>query len=265
MGGVRLFMPIEIALPVIAGLFGLMIGSFLNVCIHRLPRQESVVTPRSRCPQCGASIAWYDNIPIFSYLHLGGRCRQCQTPIGARYAYVEAATGVIFVAHAIVIGPDPLLAPRLCLAAIVIALFAIDLEHQILPNAITLPGIAAGLVASLFVHPPDLGASLEGAALGAGVLLAIRWGWRRAAGVDGMGLGDVKMLAMIGAFLGWQAVLLTLFIGSLAGAIVGISLAALGRGTMKSRLPFGTFLGAAALVASLWGTHLVAWYAGWYR
>ena len=97
------------------------------------------------------------------------------------------------------------------------------------------------------------------------MLLAIRWGWRRAAGVDGMGLGDVKMLAMIGAFLGWQAVLLTLFIGSLAGAIVGISLAALGRGTMKSRLPFGTFLGAAALVASLWGTHLVAWYAGWYR
>ena len=251
--------------PVVVGLFGLMIGSFLNVCICRLPRRESVVTPGSRCPHCRAPISWYDNIPILSYVLLGGRCRRCRAAIGARYVGVEAATGIIFAGHALVIGPDLLLAPRLCLAAIVIALFAIDLEHQILPNVITLPGIGVGLVASAFLHPPDLVASLEGAALGAGVLLAIRWGWRRATGVDGMGLGDVKMLAMIGAFLGWQGVALTLFLGSLVGAIVGISLALIGRGTMKSRLPFGTFLGAAALVASLWGTGLVEWYAGWYR
>ncbi len=252
------------SLPVVAGVFGLMIGSFLNVCIHRLPRRESVVAPGSRCPSCATPIAWYDNIPVLSYVILRGRCRRCGVTISARYLTIELVTGVLFAMHAVVFGADPLLAPRLCLAALVIALFAIDFEHQILPNVLTLPGIVIGLVSSVFL-PPGVVASLLGAALGAGILLAIRWTWRRAMGVDAMGLGDVKMLAMTGAFLGWQSVLLVLFLGSLTGALAGVSLAVAGRGTMKSRLPFGTFLGAGTIVASLWGDRIITWYLSLYR
>jgi leader peptidase (prepilin peptidase)/N-methyltransferase len=140
-----------------------------------------------------------------------------------------------------------------------IALFVIDLEHQILPDALTLPGIAIGLAGAL-LWPPFILSSVIGAALGAGILLAIRWAWMRASGVDAMGLGDVKMLAMIGAFLGWQAVWLVLLLGSVGGAIVGLALAARGRGTLKTKLPFGTFLAIGALVASLWGNDMLDWY-----
>jgi leader peptidase (prepilin peptidase)/N-methyltransferase len=160
-----------------------------------------------------------------------------------------------------VIGPEPVLVSRLCLAALLIALFVIDLEHQLLPDALTLPGLAIGLVSAL-LWPPGIGASVLGAALGAGILLAIRWIWLRASGVEAMGLGDVKMLAMIGAFLGWQSVWLVLLLASVAGAFVGLALAATGRGTLKTKLPFGTFLAVAALAASLWGRVLLDWYIG---
>lgn len=243
------------------GVVGLCIGSFLNVCIYRLPRRESVAFPGSRCPQCGAAIRWHDNIPVLSYFWLGGKCRACHAPVSSRYVWVEVLTGVVFAAHGFMFEPGVLLVARLVLASLVIALFFIDLEHQLLPDALTLPGIAVGLIASVFA-PPGIVASAVGAALGAGILLAIRWTWKRATGVDGMGLGDVKMLAMVGAFLGWQAVWLVLLFASLAGAIIGVTLAMSGRGSMKSKLPFGTFLAIAALFASFWGEPLIAWYVG---
>lgn len=245
----------------LAAAFGLCIGSFLNVCIHRLPRGESVVSPGSRCPKCGEPIRWFDNLPVLSYLILGGKCRACGAPFSARYLVVELITAVVFAANAAVFEPGLLLAVRLVFAAMLVALFFIDLEHQLLPDAITLPGVVIGVAVSSWAGPGLL-SSVAGAALGAAVLLAIRWAWKRAAGVDGMGLGDVKMLAMVGAFLGWQQVWLVLFLASLTGAVVGVSIAVTGRGSMRSRLPFGTFLAVAALIASGWGEHVISWYVG---
>lgn len=245
----------------LAAAFGLCIGSFLNVCIHRLPRGESVVSPGSRCASCGAAVRWFDNLPVVSYLMLGGKCRACGAAYSARYLIVEVITALAFFVTATAFEPGPLLAVRLIFAAMLVALFFIDLEHQLLPDAITWPGIVIGLVAGVWL-PPGLMASAIGAAMGATILLAIRWGWKRATGVDGMGLGDVKMLAMIGAFLGWESVWLVLFVASLTGAIVGVSMAAAGSGSMKSRLPFGTFLAVAAFVASAWGQPIIDWYVG---
>ncbi len=245
----------------LAAAFGLCIGSFLNVCIHRLPLGQSVVSPGSRCPKCGVAIRWFDNLPVLSYVLLGGKCRACRAPFSPRYLFVELITALIFAVTAAVFEPGPLLAVRLVFAAMLVALFFIDLEHQLLPDLITLPGLVMGLAASIWV-PPGLTSSAAGAALGALILLAIRGAWKRATGVDGMGLGDVKMLAMIGAVLGWQQVWLVLFVASLTGAIVGVSMASMGRGSMKTRLPFGTFLAIAALLASWWGEPVIAWYVG---
>jgi leader peptidase (prepilin peptidase)/N-methyltransferase len=252
---------LDVGLFLVLGALGLCIGSFLNVCIHRMPRGESISFPGSRCGSCGTPIRWYDNVPFVSYLVLGGKCRACKAHVSSRYVLVELLTGFVFASHAFFFEPGVLLAARLIFAAMLIALFFIDLEHQLLPDALTLPGIAVGVAASCFA-PPGWQASLIGAALGAAILLAVRWLWKRATGVDGMGLGDVKMLAMIGAFLGWQQIWLVLFAASLAGAITGVSIAAARRGSMKTRLPFGTFLAAAALFASFWGDRLIAWYVG---
>jgi leader peptidase (prepilin peptidase)/N-methyltransferase len=246
-------------LVVIAAL-GLVIGSFLNVVIGRLPRGESVVFPGSHCPTCGKPIAWYDNLPVISYILLGGRCRACRTPISIRYPLVEMLTAVLFVVTAFFFVHDlGLMAVRLAFTAALIALFGTDLETQRLPNVITLPGIAVGLAASVWL-PPGVLSSVVGAALGAGVLLVVRAGWKAATGVEGMGLGDVKMLAMIGAILGWRQVWAVLFLASLAGAVVGGALAISGARSLQSRLPFGTFLAIAAFVASLVGEALVDWY-----
>jgi len=245
----------------LAAAFGLCIGSFLNVVIHRLPRGQSVVSPGSRCAACGAPIRWFDNLPVVSYLMLGGKCRACGAHFSARYLVVELITAAVFVVTAAVFEPGLLLAARLVFAATLVALFFIDLEHQLLPDAITLPGVVIGLAVSAWAGP-GLISSAAGAALGAAILLAIRWIWKRTTGVDGMGLGDVKMLAMIGAFLGWQQVWLVLFVASLTGAVVGVSIAATGKGSMRSRLPFGTFLAVAALIASSWGERVIAWYVG---
>jgi leader peptidase (prepilin peptidase)/N-methyltransferase len=239
---------------------GLAIGSFLNVCITRLPEGESVVTPGSRCRSCRTAIGWFDNIPVVSYVLLAGRCRRCRAPIGVRYPLVEITTAAGFALQAWTFWPDvPTLLSRLLFAALLIALFWTDLETERLPNALTIPGTAAGVLAGLFA-PPGPVASLLGAAVGAGLLLLVRWGWHRATGVEGMGLGDVKMLAMIGAFLGWQQVFVVLFLASLAGAIVGIVLITVRRGSLQSHLPFGTFLAAAALMASVTGESIASAY-----
>jgi leader peptidase (prepilin peptidase)/N-methyltransferase len=246
---------------VLGAAIGLCIGSFLNVVIYRLPIGQSIVTPPSRCRNCSYLLQWYDNIPVFSWLFLGGLCRKCGVGVSIQYPIVELITAALFVLVIWMTPSGPLLATRLILVCILIALFGIDLEHQILPNVITLPGIAVGVLLSL-IAPPGWKDALIGVLLGGGVLYAIAGAyylWRRE---EGMGMGDVKMLAMIGAFLGWKAVLVTLVLSSFAGAIIGVALMAVQRGTMKFALPFGTFLAVGAIVAMFAGEPLVAWYAG---
>jgi len=245
-------------------ILGLAVGSFLNVCIHRLPRKASIVQPPSSCPNCGYVLRWLDNIPVVSYLMLGGRCRQCRTPISIRYPIVEMLTMAIFVLHYVVFGADVILVPRLLFACVLIVLFAIDLEHHLLPNVITLPGIVVGLAFSTMVSP-GLVDALIGTVLGGAMLWLIGEAYYRYAGVEGMGGGDVKMLAMIGAFLGWQLVILTLVFSSFAGALVGLLVIAIRRGGMKYALPYGTFLSLAALVSSLFGAGIVDWYLRLYQ
>ena len=257
-------MTIPAAILALLTLAGLCVGSFLNVCIYRLPRGISIAWPPSHCPQCTRPIAWYHNVPVLAWLWLRGRCARCREPIPMMYPLVEASTGAAFLVTALATGWDPLLLPRLLLTASLIALFVIDLQHQLLPNVITLPGIIVGLAFAAFL-PPGLGSSLLGVLLGGAVPYAIAWGYLRLRGAEGLGMGDVKMLAMVGAFLGWPLMLVTLLVGSIAGAVVGLSLMGAGKGSMSLKLPFGTFLAAAAWMAMLWGQPLVNWYAGLLR
>jgi leader peptidase (prepilin peptidase)/N-methyltransferase len=245
-------------------LLGLAVGSFLNVCIHRIPLGQSLVHPGSRCPRCGHELRWFDNIPVLSYLSLLGRCRKCRARISIRYPLVELATMALFVAHGIAFGWTALLVPRLLFACMLVVLFAIDLEHQLLPNAITLPGIVLGLIASA-VFPPGLVDALIGVIAGGGTLWLIGEAYYRYSGHEGMGGGDVKMLAMIGAFLGWKLVLVTLVFSSFAGSVIGLGVILLKRGGMKYALPYGTFLALGALIASLVGDRIVNWYLLFYR
>jgi leader peptidase (prepilin peptidase)/N-methyltransferase len=252
------------AFLVFLGVIGLMVGSFLNVCISRIPAGESIVSPRSRCPRCRTPIAGYDNIPVVSYLILGGRCRRCGLAISPLYPAVELATAAAFVGQGLAVGDNlPLLVVRLIFTAALIVLFGTDLQTMRLPNVITYPGIVVGVASSLLL-PPGIVSSLIGAALGAALPWAIRWVWRRATGVDAMGLGDVKMLAMIGAFLGWQQVWVVLFLATFFGALVGVTLMAARKRSLASRLPFGTFLALAAYAASLVGEPLLRWYLALY-
>lgn len=251
-------------LAVLLGLFGLAVGSFLNVCIYRLPRRESLNFPSSHCTSCNRPLAWYENIPLVSWLVLRGRCRSCGETIGVMYPAVEAVTAAVFVAGYVLYGLTPLLAARLLFACAMIVLFAIDLRHHILPNLITLPGIVAGFALS-FLLPPGWRASLIGLVAGGLVLFAIAEGYYRLRGIEGLGMGDVKMLSMIGAFLGWQLMLVTLVLASFAGSLVGLGMMAFGRGGMKAALPFGTFLAVGALAAAVAGEPLLAWYLTLYE
>jgi leader peptidase (prepilin peptidase) / N-methyltransferase len=245
--------------PIVAGLFGAIVGSFLNVCIHRLPRGASVVWPASACSGCGQALAWFDNIPVLSYMLLGGRCRTCREPISVRYPIVEALTALMFAGAWWLWGPSLLLAARLIFGCALIVLFAIDLEHQLLPNAITLPGIVVGFVFSLFTEPGWL-ASLIGILVGGGILYATAEAYYRVRGEEGLGMGDVKMLAMVGAFLGWQLTFMTLMLASLAGSVIGGAMILFDRGGMKTALPFGTFLAVGAALAATVGLPLLDWY-----
>ena len=246
---------------VLVAILGLCVGSFLNVCIHRLPRGESLVRPPSRCPRCGRQLSWFDNIPVFSWIALLGKCRRCGEPIAIRYPLVELITAALWVLIAAMTPPDALLASRLVLATSLVVLFMIDLEHHILPNVITLPGIVVGFLFS-FIAEPFPTSSLIGIVLGGGVLYAIAAGYYAIRKEEGMGMGDVKMLAMIGAFLGWPAVVLTLILSSFSGAIIGLAMIAFARADGRHALPFGTFLALAALIAMLGGEPILNWYLG---
>lgn len=252
---------LAVTLMVVAGL---SVGSFLNVCIHRLPRGESIVWPGSHCPSCGAPIHWLHNVPLAGYMMLGGRCASCRRAISPRYPIVEAACAGLFVLHYLQLGWSPLLPVRLMFAAAMLVLFLIDLEHQILPNVITLPGIVVGMAASLFLEPGWRSAA-AGVLVGGGTLWLIAEVYLRARGIEGMGMGDVKMLAMVGAFLGWPLTLVTLVAASLAGAVVGIALMIIHRKGLHYALPFGTFLALGAVAAGLWGQPVVDWYATLYQ
>ncbi|HEY3381656.1 MAG TPA: prepilin peptidase [Vicinamibacterales bacterium] len=248
----------------IAALFGLIIGSFLNVCIYRLPRNLSIVWPASRCTTCNRNLSWYENIPVLSWTVLGGRCRTCGERISVVYPIVEIATAVVFALTYAAFGATPLFAVRLLFGCAMIVLFVIDLQHQILPNEITLPGIVVGLAASTFVEP-GLAEAVIGAVAGGGALWLVAWGYERLRHRQGMGFGDVKMLAMIGAFLGWKLMLLTLMAASLTGSLVAVALLLAGRADSQSRLPLGTFLALAAVPVCLRGQAIIDWYVTLYR
>ena len=277
---------------VIAGVLGAIIGSFLNVVIHRLPLEESIVFPNSRCPSCGATIAFYDNIPVLSYVMLRGRCRSCKGPISARYPAVELLTALLFVIVTWRFGVTAALPFDLIFVSALVALIFIDAQLQILPDAITKPGIVFALVARVAIpyltgHPhfddlpglledslaglpvwvASIGGALIGALIGGGFLWLMGWAWERLRKVEAMGLGDVKMMFMVGAYLGWRLTVLTLFLGALSGSVIGVTTALLKgeKNFGQTRLPYGVYLGISAILALLFGREIVEWYAGHFR
>lgn len=276
---------------VLAGVFGAIIGSFLNVVIHRVPLEQSIVFPNSRCPSCGAVIAFYDNIPVISWMLLGAKCRGCKQPISFRYPAVELLTAALFVVVAWHDGPGVVLLFDLVFVSALIALMFIDAAHQILPDVITLPGIAFALVARITIplvtglpHFDDLPSLMNGsfsglpiwltsvlgavigALIGGGSLWLMGWTWEKLRKVEAMGLGDVKMMFMVGGYLGWRLTILTLFMGVLSGSVIGILLMVVERQfDSKKLLPFGVFLGIGTIVALLFGSQIVDWYAGQFR
>ena len=286
--------PLTPSLPVacaLMGVLGAMIGSFLNVVIHRLPREQSIVFPNSSCPKCQSKIKAYDNIPILSFLILRGQCRACSAPISARYPAVEALTALLFVVVTWHDGWSFALAFDLAFAASILALIFIDAEHMILPNAITYPGILFAVISRAvipyFAGPthfddlpqlitlfppayPDWAVSLIGAAIGAlaggGSLWLMGFLWEKLRGVEAMGLGDVKMMLMVGAYLGWRLTILTILVAALSGSLAGVSMM-LRRGSrdLQMMLPFGIFLGVGSIVSSLLGTRIIEWYASQFR
>lgn len=255
-------MPADLPLAwqmVVAATFGAVIGSFLNVCIYRVPLGASVVLPASACPRCRHELSWYENIPIVSWLALRGRCRSCRAWIGVRYPIVEALTAAMFAAAWWYYGPGALFVSRIVFGCALIVLFAIDLEHHLLPNVITLPGIIVGFAFS-FLAPPGWIESLIGIAVGAGILLTVFYLWLWIRKIEALGMGDPKMLAMIGAFLGWKMTILTLVLASLIGSVIGIALIVSRRGSLASQLPFGCFLALGAGAAATVGPGILEWY-----
>ncbi len=258
---------------------GLIFGSFANVCIWRLPRGEEVVRTPSHCPECGAAIRWFDNIPVISYLWLKGRCRQCRRSISLRYPLVELSTALVFLALYLHYGLSLELVMALPFGWALLVLSAIDLEHYILPDVITLPGIILGLVGAglasldlpLFLEPisgqgcgwPPIAESLAGLLLGGGFLWFSAWAGRLVFRQEAMGGGDIKLAAMIGAFLGLRGLLVALFAAFLTGSLSGLGLILSGKlKPRKSILPFGPFLALGALIAVFLGRPLVEWYLG---
>lgn len=286
-------------------LFGLVLGSFLNVCIYRMPRELSVVSPRSACPSCGTPISGYDNIPVLSWIILGGKCRNCKAPISPRYAIVELITGTFFALSSLLGGPGPNALKLSAFSFLMIGLIFTDAETKLLPDLLTKPGIAVGLFFSLvvFVEGPagyflrtvanwrvlSFINSLAGAALGSAFILGIALAYEALRGVEGMGRGDVKLMALIGAFVGVKLTLVVLLLGSLVGSCFGILLIVIvwrkriarrqsrhpaeAMATTRSRawqsailiyrnfeIPFGVFLGAGAMIAAFWGNGILRWY-----
>jgi len=253
--------PLEVLGIIAAGVLGSMIGSFLNVCIVRLPLEQSVVRPRSRCVRCGRSIAWFDNVPVISWLLLGGRCRHCRERISAQYPLIEAAVAGVWAAAAWWYGVTLHGLAAALFGTILLGIAVTDARHYLIPDEYTWGGLAVGLLLALRGGFGGLLTAVIGAGLGFALLYAIAWAGERAFREEAMGGGDIKMMAMVGAFLGWKGVLLTLFGGALLGTLVFVPL------TLRKRrlVPFGVFLAAAGGLTFVFGEAIVRWYEAFLR
>lgn len=243
-----------------AFILGACIGSFLNVCIWRLPASQSIVTPGSKCPRCNTPIRFYDNIPIISYIFLKGKCRTCKESISVRYPLVELLTGLVAMATTIKFGISvESLIYFTFIAALIVTTF-IDIDHKIIPDSISLPGIPIGVLSCLAIGSLQFKDSLLGVLIGGGSLFLIAWGYHFFTGKEGMGGGDIKLLAMIGAFTGWKGVFFTIFVSSLTGTIIGVTLMLIARKSLKFAVPFGPFLAIGAVLYVFFGPELISWY-----
>lgn len=250
---------------------GAIVGSFLNVVIHRYPREESIVFPASHCTNCNAAIKPYDNVPILSYIWLRGRCRACREPFSIRYPLVELANALFYLAVYQRTGPTILFLLVSAAISMIVVLIYIDAEIQILPDVIDIPGIAVGVAIGVVIQvgagyaprlmlSPSLLDSMAGAVIGASLLFAIAIAYKLIRKIEGMGLGDVKMIAMLGAILGWEPLFPLLVIASIIGAVIGLTVAAKSTRGMQAAVPFGVFLGTATLVMLFFGPTLWSWY-----
>jgi len=241
-------------------LIGLCIGSFLNVCIYRLPASQSIVHPRSKCPNCDTLIPFYDNIPLFSYLWLKGRCRHCQTKISLRYPIVELLGGLFALGIYMKFGLDIATLIYFVFIAALLTVTFIDIDHRIIPDVITLPGIPICFAASFALPAITYKDALLGILAGGGSLFLVAWLYSLITKKEGMGGGDIKLLAMIGAIVGWQGVFFTIFVASLAGTLAGFAVMLQSRKGMKLAVPFGPFLSIGAIAYIFFGTQLINWY-----
>ena len=250
---------------VVSIIFGAIVGSFLNVCIYRIPKGESIIFPGSHCPHCHRLIPFYDNIPLVSYLLLRAKCRYCHGPISLQYPLVEGVTALCSFLLLTRFGISWSYLFYFSFIASLIVITVIDLYHQIIPDVISLPGIGVGLIASFILPQPTFLNSLIGVLLGGGSLFLVatfyHWLFKR----EGMGGGDVKLLAMIGAFLGWKAVILTILLGSLVGSVIGVIVMVIKGKDFKYAIPFGPFLSLGAALSLFYGENLIRWYLYWNR
>ncbi len=253
-------MSLLLLFAIFAFIFGAVVGSFLNVCICRMPKDESVVSPPSHCPVCNYQIRWYDNIPIVSYLFLRGKCRGCHTGISIQYPLVELINGLLTLALFLRFGPTLAFAVLSLFCSALVVITFIDLEHQIIPDEISLSGIVVGFICSFFITGHGWINSLLGILLGGGFLWLVAYGYQLATGRDGMGGGDIKLLAMMGAFLGWKAVLFIIFASSLLGSVIGVSIMLLQKKDSKFAIPFGPYLALGAVLYIFYGRQVILWY-----
>jgi leader peptidase (prepilin peptidase)/N-methyltransferase len=250
----------QLAMGIAVFAFGLCVGSFLNVCIYRLPAAKSIVFPGSRCPVCETPIRFYDNVPVLSYLLLRGRCRQCRSSISIRYPAVELMTGLFSLALFVKFGLSAQSVVYFAFIAVLLVITFIDIDHRIIPNVLSLPGILVFFCAALAVPSMTWLDSLMGVVVGGGSLMLVAATYYLLTRKEGMGVGDIKLLAMIGAMIGWKGVLFTIFVSSAVGTLVGLAVMIATRQNLKLAVPFGPFLAIGAVTYIFFGPHLVAWY-----
>lgn len=254
----------ELQILPIVFIYGLCVGSFLNVCIFRIPASHSVIKPRSTCPKCKTILKSYDNIPVISYLLLGGKCRNCKTGISFRYPLTELLTGILWVFTYLKFGLSAEFFIYALFISTLLTISFIDLDHQIIPDRISLPGIPVFFIAAVFLPSPSITdsiiRSLIGVVAGGGSLLLVAWSYELITGNEGMGGGDIKLLAMIGGLIGVRGILFTIFAASAIGTVIGLTVMVITRNNLKYAIPFGPFLSAGAVLYIFYGEKIIHWY-----